>query len=90
MRGSVNRDSRSLTSPTSPTAIAPRSDASVAPPGAVDLALDLERRGFRQGLDAAGRYFVEPAGGLSEGDRARLARWRPYLAAIISKQEVLA
>lgn len=51
---------------------------------ALELAIDLERRGFRQSIDAAGDYQIEPRNGLSDGDRARIARWRLHLNAIIA------
>ncbi len=47
------------------------------------LALDLERRGYRQSLDAAQQYQIAPAAGLSDEDRAAIRRWRRHLAAII-------
>ena len=59
-------------------------DGPTVPAPAVLLALDLERRGFRQSVDASGQYQIEPREGLSEGDRARIARWRTHLGAIVS------
>jgi hypothetical protein len=53
------------------------------PVEAVELALDLERRGFRQSIDAAGCYQVEPPAGLNGDDRARLARWRNHVVAVL-------
>lgn len=50
----------------------------------VDLALDLERRGFRQTVDRLGCYQIEPGAGLSDSDRSRIARWSVHLAAIVS------
>lgn len=48
----------------------------------IQLAIDLERRGFRQWI-AHGAYQIEPTAGLSETDRARITRWRLHLAAIV-------
>lgn len=56
----------------------------LVPVEAVGLAIDLERRGFRQVLDEHGRYAVEPGAGLSESDRSRIARWRVHLAALVA------
>jgi hypothetical protein len=53
------------------------------PAPAVVLALDLEARGFRMSVDAAHQFQIEPAAGLTDGDRAAIARWRHYLGAII-------
>ena len=50
----------------------------------IEMALDLERRGFRQSVDRDGRYQVEPATELTEADRAALVRWRLHLGAIVS------
>jgi hypothetical protein len=47
------------------------------------LALDLERRGFRQMVSADGDYAVEAANALTAADRAGIARWRWHLKAII-------
>jgi hypothetical protein len=54
------------------------------PRPALELAIALEARGFRQRVDAEGRYQIEPSAGLSDGDRARIARWRRHLPGIIS------
>jgi hypothetical protein len=58
-------------------------DGPTLPVEAVELALDLERRGFRQSIDAAGCYQVEPPAGLNGDDRARLARWRNHVVAVL-------
>ena len=57
-------------------------DGPTLPLPAVVLALDLERRGFRQWLDAANQYQIE-GGGLTDDDRTAIARWRMHLGAII-------
>ncbi|MGE3508422.1 MAG: hypothetical protein AB7N65_06015 [Vicinamibacterales bacterium] len=59
----------------------------LVPVEAVGLAIDLERRGFRQVLDEHGRYAVEPAAGLSESDRSRIARWRVHLGVLVGLAE---
>ena len=53
---------------------------------AIELALDFERRGYLQSVDATGQYQIEPRPGLSEGDLARIARWRLHLACIVAYQ----
>src|SRR3989337_2965400 len=42
----------------------------IVPLRALLLALDLERREFRQSVDDAGQYHAEPAAGLTDADRA--------------------
>ncbi len=51
---------------------------------AVELALDLERRGFRLRLDELQQVQIEPAGGLMATDRAAIARWRVDLALAVA------
>jgi hypothetical protein len=53
------------------------------PVEAVELAIDLERRGFRMSLDAGKEIQVEPAAALAEADRAAIRHWRLHLGAII-------
>jgi hypothetical protein len=54
------------------------------PVEAIELAIELEARGFRQSVNAAGEYRIEPAERLSDRDRSGIARWRHHLAAIIA------
>ncbi len=44
--------------------------APTLPIEAIALALDLERRGFRQTMDAAGTFQIEPSADLTDTDRA--------------------
>jgi hypothetical protein len=53
------------------------------PVEAVELALDLERRGHRQFLDDQQQYQLQPTAGLTDRDRAAIARWRRHLAALV-------
>ena len=63
--------------PDATTAFAP-----TLPVEAIELAIDLEARGFRQFLDGQGEYHVEGLERLSTDYRSRIARWRQHLAAI--------
>jgi hypothetical protein len=61
------------------------------PRPALELALDLERRGFRMSLDADQQFQIEPAATLTEADLTVIRRWRLHLGAIIGYTcEVLA
>ena len=51
---------------------------------ALRLVWSLEDRGFEQTLDGQRRYRCEPAGALTDADRAGLARWADQLAAIVA------
>jgi hypothetical protein len=51
---------------------------------AVELLIDLERRGYSQSLDAQGQYRIEPGEGLSDRDSAMIVRWRQHLATILA------
>lgn len=53
------------------------------PVEAIELALDLERRGFRMSLDAGQQFQIEPPAALTEADLAAIRRWRLHLGAII-------
>jgi hypothetical protein len=53
------------------------------PRPALELALDLEGRGFRMSLDAGQQFQIEPAAALTEADLAAIRRWRLHLGAII-------
>jgi hypothetical protein len=53
---------------------------------ALQLAWDLETRGFRVTLDAVHYVSVEPAEALTDRDRAAIHRWRAHLAAIVDYQ----
>jgi hypothetical protein len=50
---------------------------------AIELAIDLERRGFKMSLDACLEFQIEPAAPLTEADLAAIGRWRLHLGAII-------
>ena len=50
---------------------------------ALRLALDLEQRGFRMSLDHARQLQIDPGAGLTDTDRATIARWRLHLGAIV-------
>ena len=54
------------------------------PVEAIELAIDLERRGFRMSLDAGQQFQIEPPAKLTAEDRAAIRRWRLHLGAIIS------
>jgi hypothetical protein len=56
----------------------------VLPLPAVQLALDLERRGFKMSLDACQQVQLEPTAVLTETDLAAIRRWRLHLGAIIT------
>ena len=56
------------------------------PRPALELTLDLERRGFHQAVDRDGVYHIEPGSKLSERDRLLVSRWRRHLAAIVTYQ----
>ncbi len=56
--------------------------APTLPVEAVELAVDLEARGFRQSMNTAGEYHVEPAERLTDEDRVAIARWRRHLAVV--------
>lgn len=56
---------------------------------ALELALDLEQRGFTLSLDPTERLEIEPtasSGPLTDADRAGIARWHLHLAAIVAYQ----
>lgn len=54
------------------------------PRPALELALDLEARGFRMTFDAAEQLHIEPAAGLTDVDRAGIVRWERHLGAILT------
>jgi hypothetical protein len=54
------------------------------PRAPLELCLELEARGFRQTVSANGEYEIEPSRGLTDADRAAIARWRRHLAAVVS------
>jgi hypothetical protein len=56
------------------------------PRPALELALDLERRGFHMRLDEHQQFEIEPHAALTESDRARIGRWRLHLAAVFGYQ----
>jgi hypothetical protein len=56
----------------------------VVPRQALELALDLEQRGYRQRVDVDGLYQVEPLDTLTRADRTAILRWRLHLAAIVA------
>ncbi len=51
---------------------------------AIELTLDLERRGFTLHVVATQQIVVEPAAELSDLDRARLRRWTYHVAAVVT------
>jgi hypothetical protein len=51
---------------------------------AVQLALDLEHRGFTMALDEGQRFTIEATADLTDEDRASIDRWRLHLAAILA------
>lgn len=53
------------------------------PVEAIELALDLERRGFHQGIGRDGQYEVMPGARLTPEDRAAIARWRAHMGTIV-------
>lgn len=56
------------------------------PRPALELALDLEARGFRLSLDACQQFQIEPtgtSGALTLSDRMSITRWRLHLGAIV-------
>jgi hypothetical protein len=53
------------------------------PRPALELALDLEARGFRLSLDGAKQIVVEPLEKLAPADLAAISRWRHHVAAIV-------
>ena len=50
---------------------------------AIELAIDLEQRGFEMWLDQWEQVVIAPAQELSDRDRAAIARWRLHLGAIV-------
>ena len=56
----------------------------VVPVPALRLALDLEGRGFRMGLDEHRQFVIEPTSTLTEADLVAIARWRLHLGAIVT------
>ena len=73
-----------LEPPTAPLELVPLLGGLVVPLPALCFALDLEARGFSQCVVAEGAYRVEPADGLTEDDRAAIARWHRHLAALVA------
>lgn len=57
-------------------------DGPTLPAEAIELALDLERRGIRLRTDAAHQLVVPRHPELTQADYAAIARWRLHLAAI--------
>lgn len=53
------------------------------PVEALELALDLERRGIPLATDANHQFVVPTDPALSEADHAAIARWRHHLAAAV-------
>lgn len=50
----------------------------------VELAIDLEQRGFALSLDACHQIVIEPKAQLSNLDRSRIRRWRAHLGAVLA------
>ena len=57
--------------------------APTLPIEAIELAIDLEQRGFEMWLDQWEQVVIAPAQELSDRDRAAIARWRLHLGAIV-------
>jgi hypothetical protein len=58
----------------------------VVPRPALELALDLEARGFRLSLDCYQQFQIEPGSAsdaLTSAERNGIARWRSHLAALV-------
>ena len=53
------------------------------PVEALELAIDLERRGVALSLDADQQLVIDPSADLNDLDRSRIRRWRWHLAAIV-------
>lgn len=53
------------------------------PVEAIELAIELERRGFTMSVDPCQQVQIEPAAALTETDVAAIRRWRLHLGAII-------
>jgi hypothetical protein len=53
------------------------------PVEAIELAIDLERRGFTMSLDACQQVQIEPTAALTETDLAAIHRWRLHLGGIV-------
>jgi len=51
---------------------------------AIELAINLEERGFRMRVDQHEQFQIEPAAALTETDRAGIRRWRLHLSTILS------
>jgi TubC N-terminal docking domain len=56
----------------------------ILPIEAIELALDLEARGFKMSLDTCDQFQIEPSNALTAADLAAIQRWRLHLASIIS------
>ncbi len=54
------------------------------PVEAIELAIDLEARGFALSLDPCQQIVIAPTADLSDLDRSRIRRWRSHLAAIVA------
>jgi len=68
---------------TAPRAFVTLRHGPTLPVEAIELALELERRGFTMSLDAYQQFQIEPAAALTETDRAAIRRWRLHLGAIL-------
>ena len=73
-----------LDAPTEPTEFVLLQGGLAVPASALQLAIDLEARGFKQSVIGDGAYHVEPAADLTDVDRAGIVRWRRHLAALVS------
>jgi hypothetical protein len=54
------------------------------PRPALELALDLERRGFTLTLDECRQFTITATAALTDEDRSSLRRWRSHLGAIVA------
>jgi len=59
-------------------------DGPTLPRAAVELALDLERRGLHLRGEEGDVLFVGPRDRLNDDDRISLRRWKPHLLALLN------
>lgn len=69
---------------TAPRAFVTLRQGPTLPVEAIELAIDLERRGFRLSVDAWKQFQIEPTSPLTDIDLTAVSRWRLHLAAIVS------
>ena len=69
-----------------PRAFVTLKDGPTLPVEAIELAIELEGRGFALTLDPCQQIVIAPTTDLSDLDRSRIRRWRLHLAAIVAYQ----